>query len=210
MRTTCREKSGDFLKPGRSWGYFMVEPSTRPEMKPDLQSPTDPQAEFVQLLTAHQSLIHNFVLSLAPHSPDVEDIVQQINLVLWRKRDDFEAGSNFKAWALTVSRFQVMAYRKKMALRRTDRLSDTALDLLAADVEAEEPARLTRYYQALRVCFEKLALADRDLLIQRYWKNTPLRDFAAMTGRSEAALKSNLHRLRLSLRQCVKKTLPVT
>lgn len=177
-------------------------------MKPELQSPSDPQAEFVQLLTAHQSLIQAFVLSLAPHSPDAEDIVQQINLVLWRKREDFEPGSNFKAWALTVSRFQVMAYRKKMALRRTDRLSDEALDKLAADVGAEEPALLAKYHQALRVCFEKLAIPDRELLIQRYWKNTPLRDFAAMTGRSEPALKSNLHRLRLALRLCLKKNLP--
>ncbi|WP_193214271.1 sigma-70 family RNA polymerase sigma factor [Luteolibacter marinus] len=177
-------------------------------MKPDVHPSADPQAEFVQLLTAHQSLIHTFVLSLAPHSPDVEDIVQQINLVLWRKRDDFEAGSNFRAWALTVSRFQVMAYRKKMALRRTDRLSDEAIDLLAADAAEEEPAFLAKHHQVLRVCFEKLGKADRELLIQRYWKNTPLRDFAVMTGRSEAALKSSLHRLRLALRVCLKKNLP--
>lgn len=178
------------------------------EMDEDLPGDPDQQAEFVQLLTAHQSLIHTFVLSLAPHSPDVEDIVQQINLVLWTKRDQFEPGSNFKAWILTVSRFQVMAYRKKMALRRTDRLSDEALDLLAKDVEMEEPAFLAKHYHALRICFDKLAHPDRELLIQRYWKNTSLRDFSVMSGRSEPALKSNLHRLRLALRLCVSKHLP--
>lgn len=171
------------------------------------ETDNDRQAEFVGLLTAHQNLLQKFVLSLIPHSPDVEDVVQEINLILWKKRDEFESGTNFKAWALTVSRFQVMAYRKRMALRKVDRLTDEILDQLAEEIAQERPESASRNQRALAACFQKLDQPDRDLLLQRYWHRRPLRDFADFTGRSEQALKSQLHRLRETLRLCVRRSL---
>ncbi|MGE9268708.1 MAG: sigma-70 family RNA polymerase sigma factor [Verrucomicrobiales bacterium] len=165
------------------------------------------EANFVDLLTRHQSLIHHFILSLMPRSADVEDVMQEVNLVLWKKRQDFQAGTNFKAWALTICRFQVMAHRKKFALRRTDHLTDEILNLLAIEAAEQEVDEVARKQEALKTCFAKLSGADRDLLIRRYWEERPLRDFATLIGKSEQGLKNRLHRLRALLRKCVHKQL---
>lgn len=170
----------------------------------------DANESYVRQMTEFQGLIHTFVLSLLPGCSDVDDVVQEINVVLWKKRDAFEPGTNFKAWALTIARYQVMAFRKKMALRRTSMLTNEALELVASDVAEQEPELLTRQYQALRMCFEKLSSPDRELILCRYWHNTPLRDFAAQTKRNEQTLKGTLRRIRLMLKQCITRSVSLS
>jgi len=45
-----------------------------------------------------------------PGRPDVEDLMQETSMVIWQKRAQFEAGTDFKAWMFSVARFRVMAY----------------------------------------------------------------------------------------------------
>ena len=72
-------------------------------------------AEFVSLLTGHQRKLYSFILSLLRNPSDADDVLQETNLVLWQKCNEFEPGTNFGAWAFRVAQFQVMAHRKKMA-----------------------------------------------------------------------------------------------
>ena len=53
--------------------------------EPIQPSATDEPA-FVSDLTAHQGVLHAFLVSLLPGNPDVDDILQRTNLVLWEKR----------------------------------------------------------------------------------------------------------------------------
>ena len=76
------------------------------------------EKEFVNLLVSHQSQIRAFVISLLPGVSEAEDVIQNTNEVLWTKRETFELGSNFKAWALTTARFQVMALQQKLKRER--------------------------------------------------------------------------------------------
>jgi RNA polymerase sigma-70 factor (ECF subfamily) len=61
---------------------------------------------------------------------DADDILQETNLVLWSKQDEFTPGTDFRVWAFRVARYQVMAYRKRQSL---DRLvfGDELIDRLA-------------------------------------------------------------------------------
>ena len=70
-------------------------------------------AEFVQLLTENQRNLHRFIHSLLLNKEDVEEVLQETNLVLWRVSDQFEIGTNFRAWASTVALNQVRAFIKK-------------------------------------------------------------------------------------------------
>ena len=38
------------------------------------------------------------------------DVVQETNLVLWRKKDEFREDAPFMPWALAIARFQVLAH----------------------------------------------------------------------------------------------------
>ena len=50
--------------------------------------------QFVSLLTRYQQRVYLFILSLVPDRADAEDVLQETNLVLWQKFDDFTPGSD--------------------------------------------------------------------------------------------------------------------
>src|SRR5437588_7290632 len=74
---------------------------------------------FVRELTAAQSSLWAYVLTLHPDPVAAQDILQQTNLTLWRKAKDFQAGSSFFGWASKAAYFHVLTYRRGM---RRDRL----------------------------------------------------------------------------------------
>jgi SAM-dependent methyltransferase len=65
------------------------------------------EEEFVAELTAHQSSLRAFILSLMPGESDVDDVLQRTNITLWRKRETFTLGTNFRAWAFEVAKWNV-------------------------------------------------------------------------------------------------------
>lgn len=167
-----------------------------------MENPDD--IEFVKLLTDHQSSIRAFVISLLPGAPGVDDVIQETNAALWVHRAKFEPGTNFRAWAFTTARFQVMAHCRILKRRRWVTLDDDVAAAIADDIENHADLEfMARRLKALRSCLEKVRPEDRDLLMQRYWHKTRLQDFAVIHGRSLSGLKVQLFRLRVALKRCI-------
>jgi RNA polymerase sigma-70 factor (ECF subfamily) len=164
-------------------------------------------SEIVALLTQHQSAIRFYVSSLLPGESRSADVAQQANLTIWNKRNDFEPGTNFRAWAFSIARYEVLNFRKKEA--RDSRLvfSDELEELISTELGAESDDLETRH-DALRSCLQKLKPADRDLIRHRYFDRAPLKEYAETVGRSAGGLKVTLHRLRNVLANCVERQLP--
>ncbi len=169
----------------------------------------DPDTDFVKLLADHQTAIRSFVISLLPGAPGVDDVIQETNAVMWRKRAEFEPGTNYRAWALTIARFQVMSHRRVLKQRRWVTLDSDVAEVLADEIESQpDSAFIERRIEALRACIELVRPEDRDLLMQRYWHKTRLQDFAVIHGRSLGGLKVQLFRLRAALKRCIENRLP--
>lgn len=162
----------------------------------------DPSAEFVSLLTKHQPDLWSYIITLMPGDPDTADILQKTNLVLWTKQQEFAPGTNFRAWAFAVARFEVLAHLKRQKREGFVLLDDELLETIAQ----EAPSSLTPSdvrLAALERCLNKLRPQDRELLDHRYRSHSGLDEFAARVGRSVSALSVTLHRLRSALRKCV-------
>lgn len=170
--------------------------------------PTDDQHdEFVSLLTEHQSSLKAYIVSLMPGLPGVNDVVQETNLTLWRKREKFRAGSNFTAWSFAVARFAVLEHRRKA--RKNDRFlfSDELTEALAWSEEDLVPEKVEARTEALRNCMKNLSNAHRDLVHLRYDSDTSLEDYAKANGRSSGSLRVTLHQIRTTLRRCITRRL---
>lgn len=164
--------------------------------------------DYVRQLTEHQALIRAFVISLLPGAPGVDDVIQETNMVLWRKRAEFQPGTNFKAWALTIARFQAMGHVRVLRQRHWVTLDDDVAEMVAEDLEGtSRAAREERRIEVLQRCLGKLRESDRELLMERYWHKTRLQDFAVVSGRSLSGLKVQLFRLRAALKRCVQSNL---
>ena len=59
--------------------------------------------QFGELLAECHRDLFTFIYSLVQHHADAEDVYQQVAVVLWKKFDTFEIGTNFAAWATTVA-----------------------------------------------------------------------------------------------------------
>ncbi|MEM0896829.1 MAG: sigma-70 family RNA polymerase sigma factor [Verrucomicrobiota bacterium] len=166
----------------------------------------DPDSEFVSLLTEHQAALRLYVASLLPGEPSAADVAQQANTTIWRKREDFEIGTNFKAWIFSIARYEVLNFRKRQA--RDSRLvfSEELEDKFAEELPTLN-LDLDERQAALRTCLKSLKPGDRELILQRYFKETPLKDYAAAIGRSAGGLKVTLHRLRNRLQKCIESKL---
>lgn len=168
------------------------------------------EAEYVRLLNDHQAMIRAFIISLMPGAPGVDDVIQEANRVLWKKRSDFELGTRFRSWALSICRFQAMAQLKKLRHQRWVSLSDELAETMADELEKElDPGFEEKRRDALRSCMSKMREVDRELLLERYWHQTRLQDFAVTTGRSVGGLRVSLFRLRTALKRCIEHNLEV-
>lgn len=162
--------------------------------------------EFERLFTQCESDIQAFILTLLPHWSDAEDVLQRTRIVLWQKFAQFEPGSNFKAWALQVARFEVSNFRRT---QRRDRhcFDDSLVDSLA-DVRASLTDDLQRRRAALDQCLRKLRASDRQIIRQCYGpKATTTKDAAERLRRPVNTLYKALNRIRRTLMECVQQAI---
>lgn len=162
--------------------------------------------EFASLLIDHQEVIRSFIITQIPGSPDVRDILQEANMVLWEKQKLFRPGTNFGAWACTVARYKVLEHRRKEARRSGFFVfNDDLSRVLAAEAQEREPDALEDQRWALDQCLAKLSPSNRRLLEARYDSAAgAIAGLSAETGRSGESLRVTLCRIRASLRQCVR------
>lgn len=167
--------------------------------------PSSPSAEFVGQISRAQRALHAFVFSLVRHAADTDDVLQETNLVLWRKCGEFEPGTDFLAWAFRVAHFQVLAYRKRKQ-RSREHFDDELLAQLAAEAE-EHSGDFDRRRRALASCLQKLPLPQQELIARRYEPDGCVNDMASQRGSTPKAVSELLRRIRHTLQLCIEQTL---
>lgn len=163
------------------------------------------QPEFVQRLTTSQSALYAYIVSLMGTVEQANDVLQEANLKLCRKADQYDSERPFLAWAFTFARFEVMAWRKKQQRSRLV-LDDDLVDLVAADLENHaENSEIE--ITALETCLSKLKPRQRELITARYSKGETVRAISNRLARPENALAATLYRVRKVLGACIEQTL---
>ncbi len=160
---------------------------------------------FLSLITSSQASLYAYILSLVPHAQQAEDILQETNLVLWRKAADYTAGTSFLAWACKVAYFNVLGHRRRFCREKLV-FSDELLDYLA-ERQAERVEDLESRRDALRKCLEKLPDRQRSIIESRYEPGASVRRMAEEAGMTEGALSQSLSRIRGAILNCIQSRL---
>ncbi|MBC8127015.1 MAG: sigma-70 family RNA polymerase sigma factor [Gloeobacteraceae cyanobacterium ES-bin-144] len=162
--------------------------------------------EFVRELTNHQTAMLAYIRSLAPGGNGARDLLQEVNITLWQKREVFELGTNFKAWAFQTIRYHLLNHRRRLASHGWLVFDDDLLERAAPEDDTNSEA-LEERHLALRRCLQRLRPKDRELLQHRYATTSSLDSYAAITHRSTGTLKAILFNLRAALRGCIERQL---
>ncbi len=162
--------------------------------------------EFVQRLTACQSALYAFIVSIMGGVEQANDVLQETNLKLCKRAAEYDVDQPFLRWAYVFARFEVMAWRKRQSRSRLV-LDDELVALVAAHHE-ESAESAEHQLAALEQCVEKLPLNLRELVRSRYGSGEAVQDIAARLSRPENAVAALLYRIRKGLAECIEAALP--
>jgi RNA polymerase sigma-70 factor (ECF subfamily) len=166
-------------------------------------------AEFARRLMEHRSRLHAFVYALVRDPHLTEDILQEVAMVLFAKYAEFQAGTDFGAWAREV------AYREIMSARRREWRARRPLDeAFAHEIwKAFERRRSgassppAAHPEALRRCLGTLGAGVRRVLDWRYAGGLSSEEIAARLRRTSQAVDALVYRTKRALADCVRRRL---
>jgi RNA polymerase sigma-70 factor (ECF subfamily) len=161
--------------------------------------------DFLRLYARHEIELRAFVRACLPRAADVDEVLQEVSLVAWRKFATLDDPNMFPRWACLIARYEVLKFRRAKARDRLV-LDEDIVARIAEEGADEAPVR-RHQLEALEHCLEKLPRDRRELAITAYAPETSIRDFAARLGRTEGSLYQLLARIRQELLRCIERTL---
>lgn len=163
------------------------------------------QPQFMRLFVANQRSIYAYILALVHNYVDADDILQETSVVMWRKFEEYQPGTDFIAWGITIARYQVMKF-SKLRSRSKVRFNDDLVHAIAERTEVQL-ADLDERLNALRRCRRKLNEQNRFLVEMRYDQGVSFARIAERTGRSIQSIYKRMSRIQSTLLGCIEQTL---
>jgi len=162
--------------------------------------------DFSRKLTALQRSLYAYILTLLPNRADAEDVLQETNLILCRKANEYDPEGHFQGWAFQIARYQVMAQITKNKRNRLN-FSTEIIETLAAEEFDSKSMALSQ--KALQLCYDLLPEHMKKIARLRFREESNLKDISAKVGRPLGSVSATLHRIRINLTDCVRKKLPL-
>lgn len=160
------------------------------------------------LLTRHQAQVYRFGLKLCRDPEDAKDVLQDTLLAMARGVRDFRGASSISTWLYSIARgFCVKKRRTRKGeplpreLRSID--TDAAQDAARLADGSRTPEDVLAARQVARALEHAIGALDpiyREVLLLRDVEGLPAQEVAEVLGIGVAAVKSRLHRARLSVR----------
>jgi RNA polymerase sigma-70 factor, ECF subfamily len=169
-------------------------------------APMDRAEELVRHITVAQKALFAYISIMLGSGRDADDVLQQVNLVLWRRGHEYDGRGPFLTWACHIAYLQVLAHRKKCRRERQTYFDEAVLADLAG-CAAEEVERIDDRIEALRACLGKLSASQRQLILGRYEAGGSVQKLASELDRPAGSVSVTLHRIRKLLSACIERTL---
>lgn len=158
------------------------------------------------LLERHQAQVYRFGMKMCRDPEDARDVLQDTLLTMARNVRDFRGASSISTWLYTIARsFCIKKRRRSKFAPERERSLDTeaapdAARLADPAMGAEEALAGKEVRQALERGIRALEPIYREVLLLRDVEGLTASEVAEVLGVSVAAVKSRLHRARLSVR----------
>ena len=160
---------------------------------------------FFKLYNSIQAPLRSFILMIVHNENDADDVLQTTAGILWEKFDQYEPGTNFRAWAYKVAKNQslvLLRKRRKTGMEFSDEIAEKI-----AEFAEKTPWSSHDRKKALSECMDKLNSTDQVLLQMRYQKNLAVKEIAGQTGRSINGFYKTLTRIHSVLKECIDRTI---
>lgn len=163
------------------------------------------QALFLKLYAGISNRIYSYLLIMLHNRESAEEVAQETAMILWSRFDEYEQGTNFGAWAITIARLKAFEFLRKR--RQSHMIFDDRFYEQVSDRAGESSEDLPKRIDALNACLRKLSEKQIALLSMRFKKNISIKKIAQITGQPAGSLYHRFSRIHRGLRICVEKQL---
>jgi RNA polymerase sigma-70 factor (ECF subfamily) len=165
--------------------------SEEPQLKALMVRSLDGDASAYRLLLASMQplLLKFFTRRLAGDRPQAEDLAQETLLALHAKRETFDTGQRFTAWAFALARYKLVDHYRRARIRRYEPLDDER-DLF--EVEGGQDAAMAR--ADIERLIARLPERQASAIAMTKLLGLTTAEAGARMGASESLVKVNVHR----------------
>lgn len=160
-------------------------------------------ATFEAIALPHADALYGFALRMARHPREAEDLVQETYLRAWRYYDQFESGTNMRAWLFRILR-NVFINRYRHSRLSPDLVSESALDMPldaiaprdsgAPPADPESQAVDASVDPRIEAAIRELPEDYRAVVLLHLSSELPYRDIATVLDIPIGTVMSRLHR----------------
>lgn len=162
----------------------------------------DRREQVLRLALEQRNPLWAYCLALCRNPIQAEDLFQDAHVTICRKWQDWQDGTPFLAWALTIVRFTFLAglddRHQRLVLVETEVLAEAVAE---AHAEQEHPDSMR--LAALRDCLARLAGRTRQVVNLRYHEGLSCEDVAQRMTMGLPAVYQLLSRARKALAACI-------
>jgi RNA polymerase sigma-70 factor, ECF subfamily len=154
-----------------------------------------------KLFVAQASALRAWLLGLVPQPALADDIIQETFVTAMKKFDDFQPGTNFRAWIFAIARYKLLEACRHHAMQAVT-LEPAAMEALIGQ-QTELPDHPDLRIRSLENCLKKLPQRAREVIELRYFNNLRPPAIATRMTLTLNSVNVSLSRARLALRDCV-------
>jgi RNA polymerase sigma-70 factor, ECF subfamily len=157
--------------------------------------------DVLALFSTYQRRLYTYILSMLPNPADAEDVLQNTNIVVWQKFDQFQPDTDFRGWVFRICYYEICKFRERNR-RLVMSFSSELLDELSVEYKRHEDLIEIRQ-AAIPGCVEQLPAPDRDLLDAVYGQGVSVPQLAQQLDREATSIYRSLRRIRQWLHECI-------
>ena len=118
---------------------------------------------FVRLIMRHDRPIRAFLRGSLPTAADVDEVMQEVSVIAWRKFGQLDDPNGFRRWVCVIARYEVLMHRRKKARDRL--VLGQEIEQLIAEEGLEELELREQQLKALEGCLDKLPKERSQLVL---------------------------------------------
>ena len=133
---------------------------------------------------------------------DAEDIVQELFLEIWKKRDEIEVKDSWEKYLYAVLKYRIIRF-----LNEKNEMEESLREALQEIGSRDEMLTFEQLYAKMEAAIELLPGARKTILQKRYFENMRIKDIAKELRISQETVREQLKRAKLLLHRELKDSL---
>ena len=153
---------------------------------------------FEKLIRAHASSLLTFITRTLGNHHQGEEVFQEVVLLLWKKRQQYQYPKPFRPWLLTIAMNRCRQHFRDAKTAVTNQ--EEKLSSLKGGDSSEVSTMAVERSALIKQAVQRLPEQQRSVVVLRVWNELSYREIAKIVGAGEATVRSYMHQALKALR----------